>query len=102
MQVNISGHHVEVTESLREYVTKKLNKLAEHCDSITNIQVTLSVEKVRQLAEATLHIRGADIAASAEHEDMYAAIDLMADKLDRQILKHKEKNIDRMQGAGSH
>lgn len=102
MQVNISGHHVEVTEPLREYVTKKLNKLAEHCDSITSIQVTLSVEKVRQLAEAKLHMRGADIAASARHEDMYAAIDLMADKLDRQILKHKEKNIDRMQGSGSH
>lgn len=97
MQVNISGHHIEVTEPLREYVTKKLNKLAEHCDSITKIQVTLNVEKVRQLAEATLRLRGVDIAATAEHQDMYAAIDLLADKLNRQIIKHKEKNLGRKQ-----
>ncbi|MCL6268895.1 ribosome-associated translation inhibitor RaiA [Sansalvadorimonas sp. 2012CJ34-2] len=99
MQVNISGHQFEVTEALHEYVNRKLNKLASHFDGITNVQVTLSVEKQRQMAEATLHVRNADIAASSEHEDMYAAIDLLVDKLDRQLLKYKEKNIDRLQGA---
>ncbi|WP_281646646.1 ribosome-associated translation inhibitor RaiA [Parendozoicomonas sp. Alg238-R29] len=99
MQVKISGHQFDVTEALNEYVSKKLNKLASHYDGITSVQVTLSIEKQRQCAEATLHVRSADIAASAEHEDMYAAIDLLTDKLDRQLLKYKEKNIDRLQGA---
>lgn len=99
MQVNVSGHHVEITEPLREYVTKRLQKLAEHCDRITKIQVTLSVEKVRKLAEATLRLRGVDIVATAEHEDMYAAIDLLSNKLDRQILKNKEKKLNRTQGG---
>ena len=101
MQVNISGHHVEVTEALHDYVVKKLERLDAHFDSITNVQVTLSVEKLVHKAEATLHTRGADINATAEHEDMYAAIDLLSDKLDRQLVKHKEKNLDRLQGASS-
>jgi ribosome hibernation promoting factor len=101
MQLNITGHHVELTESLKEYVTSKLQKLERHFDHISNVQVTLSVQKVRQIAEATLHISGADIHATAEQEDMYAAIDLLVDKLDRQILKHKEKNVDRMHGASA-
>ena len=99
MQVNISGHHVEVTEALRDYVIKKLERLDAHFDSITNVQVTLSVEKLVHKAEATLHTRGADINATAESEDMYAAIDQLSDKLDRQLVKHKEKTLDRMQGA---
>ncbi len=101
MQLNITGHHVELTESLKEYVTSKLQKLERHFDHISNVQVTLSVQKVRQIAEATLHLSGADIHATAEQEDMYAAIDLLVDKLDRQILKHKEKNVDRMHGASA-
>lgn len=101
MQLNITGHHVDLTESLKEYVTSKLQKLERHFDHISNVQVTLSVQKVRQIAEATLHISGADIHATAEQEDMYAAIDLLVDKLDRQILKHKEKNVDRMHGASA-
>lgn len=99
MQVNITGHHVELTASMKEYVSNKLEKLERHIDSITNIQVTLSVEKQRQIAETTLHIAGADIHATAESEDMYAAIDLLVDKLDRQILKHKEKQVARSHGA---
>ncbi len=95
MQVNISGHHVELTSALRDYVAKKLTKLTGHYDHITNVQVTLSVEKMRQKAEATLHISGASVVASAEHEDMYAAIDLLTDKLDRQLVKHKEKKLNR-------
>lgn len=101
MQLNISGHHVELTTSLKDYVTNKLDKLERHFDHISNVQVTLSVEKLRQKAEATLHISGADIHATAEQQDMYAAIDMLIDKLDRQILKHKEKTVDRMHGATS-
>ena len=101
MQVNISGHHVEVTEALHDYVAKKLERLVAHFDHITNVQVTLSVEKLVHRAEATLHTRGADINATAEHEDMYAAIDQLSDRLDRQLVKHKEKNLDRLQGASS-
>ncbi|WP_066017423.1 ribosome hibernation-promoting factor, HPF/YfiA family [Endozoicomonas atrinae] len=102
MQVNISGHHVEVTEALHDYVIKKLERLASHFDHITNVQVTLSVEKLAQKAEAVLHTRGAEINATAEHEDMYAAIDLLSDKLDRQLVKQKEKALNRQQGASGH
>lgn len=98
MQVNIAGHHVELTDSMKSYVTDKLEKLERHVDGITNVQVTLSVEKLRQIAEATLHVYGADIHATAEDEDMYASIDKLIDKLDRQILKHKEKQVSRSHG----
>ena len=91
MQLNVSGHHVEVTAPLREYVENKFERLQRHFDQITNTQVTLIVEKLVQKAEATVHISGADIFAQAESEDMYAAIDALADKLDRQLIKHKEK-----------
>ncbi len=92
MQITISGHHVEVTEPLREYVLSKLERLERHFDQITNVDVTLIVEKLVQKAEANVHVSGADIFANAESEDMYAAIDSLADKLDRQLIKHKEKN----------
>ncbi len=92
MQVNVSGHHVEVTVPLREYVENKFERLQRHFDQITNTEVTLIVEKLIQKAEATIHISGADIFAAAESEDMYAAIDSLADKLDRQLIKHKEKS----------
>ena len=102
MQVNISGHHVEVTEALHNYITKKLERLGAHFDRITSVQVVLSVEKLVQKVEATLRMRGAEVNATAEHEDMYAAIDLLADKLDRQLVKHKEKNLDSQQGSHGH
>jgi len=95
MQLNISGHHVDVSDSLHAYVTNKIEKLERHFDHITNVHVVLSVEKLVQKAEATLHISGAELFANAESEDLYAAIDLLSSKLDRQILKHKEKLIDR-------
>jgi len=101
MQINISGHHVEVTPALRDYVQEKIKKLERHSDHITNIHVTLKVEKLRQIAEATVHVRGQDLFADAESEDLYAAIDLLSDKLDRQVLKHKEKNSERKAGANS-
>ena len=86
MQLNITGHHVDLTDSLKDYVSSKMQKLERHIDSISNVQVTLSVLKQRQIAEATLHISGADIHGTAEHEDMYASIDMLVDKLDRQII----------------
>ncbi len=92
MQLNISGHHVEVTAPLKEYVENKFERLQRHFDQITNTQVTLIVEKMVQKAEATLHIAGGDVFAQSESEDMYAAIDLLVDKLDRQLIKHKQKN----------
>ncbi|WP_101757610.1 ribosome hibernation-promoting factor, HPF/YfiA family [Oceanicoccus sp. KOV_DT_Chl] len=99
MQINVSGHHVEVTPALREYVNTKLSKLQRHFDNITNTDVTLTVDKLVQKAEASVHVAGADLFAASESEDMYAAIDNLTDKLDRQLLKHKEKNINRKQGA---
>ncbi|TDG14771.1 ribosome-associated translation inhibitor RaiA [Seongchinamella unica] len=92
MQLNVSGHHVEVTDPLREYVETKFERLQRHFDQITNTDVTLIVEKMVQKAEATVHISGADLFAQAESEDMYAAIDALTDKLDRQLIKHKEKS----------
>ncbi|MGK0500359.1 MAG: putative sigma-54 modulation protein [Oceanicoccus sp.] len=101
MQINVSGHHVEVTPALREYVNTKLSKLQRHFDNITNTDVTLTVEKLIQKAEASVHVAGADLFAACESDDMYTAIDLLTDKLDRQLIKHKEKNTNRKQGVGS-
>ena len=92
MQMTISGHHLEVTDPIREYVKAKLAKLERHYEQITSTTVMLTVEKLRQKAEATVHVSGAELFAIAEHEDMYAAIDALADKLDRQIIKYKEKH----------
>ncbi|HWV15625.1 MAG TPA: ribosome-associated translation inhibitor RaiA [Cellvibrio sp.] len=91
MQLNISGHHLEITDSLRNYVNSKLERLNNHHDRITSTNVILSVDKLVQKAEATLHVSGKDIFADASDEDLYAAIDALADKLDRQLIKHKEK-----------
>ncbi|WP_323815765.1 ribosome hibernation-promoting factor, HPF/YfiA family [Cellvibrio sp. NN19] len=91
MQINISGHHVEVTDSMRDYVTGKLDRLNNHHDRITSTNVIFSVDKLIQKAEATIHVSGKDIFADATHEDLYAAIDALVDKLDRQLIKHKEK-----------
>jgi putative sigma-54 modulation protein len=92
MQLNISGHHLEVTQPLKEYVESKFERLQRHFDQIATTQVILSVEKKAQKAEATVHVSGADLFAHAEDEDMYAAIDALADKLDRQLIKHKQKH----------
>ena len=101
MQVNISGHQLEVTEALRNYIDEKIARLSRHFDRITNVQVTMAVEKLKQKVEATLHVAGAEVVANAEHEDMYAAIDALADKLDRQLKKHKEKQQSLLQGAAA-
>lgn len=91
MQLNVSGHHVDVTDSLHNYVSSKFDRLERHFDHMTNVHVILTVEKLRQKAEATLHLSGASIFAESEETDMYAAIDSLTDKLDRQVKKHKEK-----------
>jgi putative sigma-54 modulation protein len=92
MQLTITGHHLEITAPLREYVESKLERLQRHFDQITATHVILTVEKVVQKAEATIHVAGGDLFAHAESEDMYAAIDALADKLDRQLIKHKQKH----------
>ncbi|HEC28214.1 MAG TPA: ribosome-associated translation inhibitor RaiA [Gammaproteobacteria bacterium] len=94
MQINITGHHVDITPSLRKYVETKLEKLERHFENVVDVQVILSVEKLRQKAEATVHISGSNLFADDTQEDMYAAIDGLIDKLDRQVKKHKEKLTD--------
>ena len=91
MQINLTGHHVDITDSLRGYVDTKFEKLERHFDHISNVHVVLTIEKIKQKAEATLHLKGDVVHANAEHNDMYAAIDGLIDKLDRQVIKHKEK-----------
>ncbi|MFW5443309.1 MAG: ribosome hibernation-promoting factor, HPF/YfiA family [Methylococcaceae bacterium] len=91
MQVSVTGHHVEVTDSLRNHVEEKISKLKRHFDNVTDVHVILTVEKLEQKAEATVQISGAKLFADDSQEDMYQAIDNMVDKLDRQIIKHKEK-----------
>jgi putative sigma-54 modulation protein len=93
MQINLTGHHLDITDSLRNYVHSKLEKIERHFDHINNVHVVLQVEKVRQIAEAKLNVNGGEIFANSESEDMYAAIDSLVDKLDRQVIKHKEKLI---------
>lgn len=91
MQINLTARHLDITDALRSYVQNKFERLERHFDHMTNVHVILSVEKLRQKAEASFHISGHDVYAESEHEDMYAAIDGLVDKLDRQVLKHKEK-----------
>jgi len=91
MQINLAGHHVEITSSLREYVTTKFTKLERHFDHINNVHIVLTVEKLKQSAEATIHLKGNELFASANNEDMYKAIDSLIDKLDKQVLKYKGK-----------
>lgn len=102
MQINIAGHHLEITKALREYVNSKLERLERHFDQVTAIDVILSVEKLVQKAEATVPVNGNNLFAFAEDQDMYAAIDALVDKLDRQIIKRKEKLTDHHRGDGSH
>ena len=91
MQVSVTGRHVEVTEAMKQHVEDKIGKLKRHFDHVTDIHVILTVEKLEQKAEATVQISGAKLFADDVQEDMYVAIDNMVDKLDRQIIKHKEK-----------
>jgi putative sigma-54 modulation protein len=91
MNVQVSGHQIEVTQAIRDYVLSKLERIQRHFDQVIDINVILSVQKLKQKAEISVHMRGKDIHVESDDEDMYAAIDLMMDKLDRQIIKHKDK-----------
>ena len=94
MQLTLTGHHVDITPALKNYVARKLDRIARHFDQVIDVHCVLTVEKLAHKAEATLHVRGGNIHADAADGDMYAAIDLLADKLDRCVLKHKEKRGD--------
>ena len=91
MNLQLSGHHVEISPAMRDYVSQKLGRITRHFDHVIDVNVVLSVDKLRQQITANLHIRGKDIHAECVEADMYAAIDALADKLDRQVLRHKEK-----------
>jgi putative sigma-54 modulation protein len=91
MNLNITGHHVEVTPAIADYVKTKLDRVIRHFDNVTSVHVILSVDKLKQKAEVTMHVKGKDIHADSVESDLYAAIDTLADKLDRQVVKHKEK-----------
>jgi putative sigma-54 modulation protein len=99
MQIKLSGHHVEITPALHDYVHDKLERIERHFDNVTSAQVILSVEKLRHKAEATVYVAGNEIFADAVDEDMYASLDALIDKIDRQIKKHKEKVTDKHRGV---
>jgi putative sigma-54 modulation protein len=99
MNLTISGHHLEVTQALRSYVTTKLDRITRHFGQVVDIKVILTVEKQkekerRQRAECNIHVKGSDMFAESSHEDLYAAVDDMVDKLDRQVGKHKTRVQD--------
>ena len=94
MNITILGHHLEVTDALRSYVSEKVERISGHYDKINKVNITLSVEKYNKKAEATLHVAGNDMHADSINKDMYAAIDEMTDKLDRQIRHYKRKLTD--------
>lgn len=94
MQLSVTGHHIEITPALRSYVEKKLGRIVRHFEQIIDSHFVLTVEKLLHKAEANLHVRGETIHAVATEDDMYAAIDLLADKLERRVRTHKEKLTD--------
>ncbi len=95
MNLHLTGHQLEITPAMRDYVTGKLDRIARHFDHVIDVRVILSVEKLKHRIEANVHLSGKDIFVESHDTDMYAAIDALADKLDRQILRHKEKNFER-------
>ncbi|MCU0842155.1 MAG: ribosome-associated translation inhibitor RaiA [Thiobacillaceae bacterium] len=94
MNLNITGHHLDVTPALRSYVEDKLTRVTRHFDHVIDVSVVLTVEKLKQKAEVNVHLPGKDIFVEHADGDLYAAIDALTDKLDRQILKHKQKTGD--------
>jgi len=105
MNLTINGHHLEITPALRTYVTSKLERISRHFDQVVDIRVLLTVDNktekdLRQKAECTIHVKGKDIFAESHHADLYAAVDELADKLDRQVLRHKTKLQDHHHETG--
>lgn len=95
MNLHITGHHLEITPAIREYATGKFSKIKRHFDNVLDVNIILSVEKLKQKAEATVHVSGKNVFVECEDENLYAAIDALVDKLDRLVIKHKEKLSDR-------
>lgn len=101
MNLKINGHNLEITPALREHIEKKITKLTNHFDHVIDAKFTLSIEKLNHVVEATIHLPRANIHAISNDENMYHAIELLINKLDRQIIKFKEKNFHRHQEIGS-
>ncbi len=100
MNLNLTGHHLDITPALRDYVIAKLDRVTRHFDHVIDVNVVLAVDKLQHKVEVNLHTRGKDIHVEAIEADMYAAIDVLIDKLDRQVVKHKEKRAEhRHEGA---
>ncbi len=91
MQLNISGHHLDITPALRQHSNEKISKIKHHFDQVINVNMILEVQKDVQMAEATIHLSGTDLFAKAQSSDMYVSIDQLINKLDSQIIKHKEQ-----------
>ncbi len=102
MQINLTGHHLDITTSLRDYINEKFERLERHFDHVIDVHVILTVEKLRHKAEAAMVVSGNRLFAVDVQEGMYAAIDGLVDKLDRQIVRHKEKLKDHHRVEGSH
>ena len=102
MNLSIQGHHIDVTPALREYVKTKLDRIRRHFDQVIDVSAVLGVEKLQQKAEVTLHVKGKELFAEAVDTDLYAAIDIVADRLDRQVLKYKNKRQDHQHEAIKH
>ena len=98
MNLQISGHHLEITPAIHDYVTGKLDRVTRHFDNVIDVNVILSVDKLKQKAEVTVHLSGKDVFVEAIDEDLYAAVDSLVDKLDRQVQKHKQKLQDHHRG----
>jgi len=101
MNLQLTGHHLDITPAMKDYVQTKLTRVSNHFDHVIDVRVTMSVEKLVQRVGATLHVPGNDLHVECEDADMYTAIDLLVDKLDRQVLKYKEKLVDHHQANGA-
>lgn len=103
MNLHLTGRHLDITPAIRDYAIGKISKIKRHFDNVIDVNIVLSVEKLKQKAEATMHISGKDVFVECEDENLYAAIDGLVDKLDRQVMKHKEKlSARRHDDSGKH
>jgi putative sigma-54 modulation protein len=103
MNLHLTGRHLEITPAIRDYATGKFGKIKRHFDNVIDVNIILSVEKLQQKAEATIHISGKDVFVECEDENLYTAIDMLIDKLDRQVRKHKDKlSARRHDDSGKH
>lgn len=102
MNLQLTGHHIDITPALREYMVSKLDRIKRHFDHMMDVNVVMTVNKLIQKVEANVHVRGRDIFVESSDADMYAAIDSLVDKLDRQIIRHKEKVTDHRPNNNGH